>query len=95
MTGKIRVDPAALRQLGADLVHLADQLNTNADGLGTGVTDPLLCMALKDVEHDWSKKRKLITGYLTNAGKAAQAAADGYQQTEDAIVCTATPGAQR
>ena len=52
-------------------------------------------MALKDVQHDWSKKRKVITGYLTNAGKAAQNAADAYRQTDHAIVCAATPGSAR
>ena len=95
MKGTIRVDAAELRHLGHDLVTLADQLNADAEALGDGVTDPCLAMALKDVQHDWSKKRKVITGYLTNAGQAAQNAADAYRQTDHAIVCAATPGSPR
>lgn len=89
------MDAAELRRLGTDLVRLADQLNADTDALGDGVTDPCLAMALKDVQHDWSKKRKVITGYLTNAGRAAQNAADAYRQTDHAIVCAATPGRAR
>jgi hypothetical protein len=95
MKGTIRVDAAELRRLGTDLVTLADQLNADTDALGDGVADSCLAMALNDVQHDWSKKRKLITGYLTNAGQAARNAADAYRQTDHAIGCAATPGRAR
>ena len=95
MNGMIRVDAAVLRSLGADLVALAGRLDADAEALGQGIADPYLGIALKDVQHDWSKKRKVITGYLTSAGKAAQDAADAYQRTDHAIVCAASPGPSR
>jgi hypothetical protein len=93
MKATIRVDAATLRGLGSELVAIAKQLDADAEGLGEGVADPCLASALEDVQHDWSKKRKIITGYLNGAGKAAQDAADSYQRTDRAIVCAATAGA--
>jgi hypothetical protein len=95
MKATIRVDGTTLRGLGSELVAIARQLDADAEGLGEGVADQCLACALGDVQHDWSKKRKIITGYLNGAGKAAQDAADYYQRTDRAIVCAATPRAAK
>ena len=92
---KIRVDAGTLRRLGSDLVGLAGQLDADASSLGDRVGDPLIAMALADVQHDWSKKRRVITGYLTDAGNAAKQAADAYRQADAAITRAATPGGSR
>lgn len=92
---KIRVDAVTLRRLGADLVGLGGRLDADAKSLADRVGDPLIAMALADVQHDWSKKRKAITGYLTDAGNAAKQAADAYSQADSAISRAATPGGSR
>ena len=86
----IRVDADTLRRLGADLVALAGQLDADAKSLADRVDDPLIAIALTDVQDDWSRKRKLITGYLTDAGNAAKHAADAYCQADGAIKHAAT-----
>ena len=91
----IRVDADTLRRLGADLVGLAGQLDTDAKSLADRVDDPLIAIALTDVQHDWSKKRKVISGYLTDAGNAAKQAAEAYCQADGAITRASTPGGSR
>jgi hypothetical protein len=91
----IRVDADTLRRLGAGLVGLAGQLDADAKSLADRVDDPLIAIALADVQHDWSKKRKVITGYLTDAGNAAKQAADAYCHADGAIARAATPGGSR
>ena len=91
----IRVDAGTLRRLGADLVGLARQLDADAKSLADRVGDPLIAIALTDVQHDWSKKRNVITGYLTDAGNAAKQAADAYCHADCAIARASTPGGSR
>ncbi len=95
MTPTVRVDTAALRDLGAELVGLAGRLAGDTDAIGDRVADPLIRMALEDVQRDWSKKRHAITSYLTNAGHAAGQAAEAYVRAESAIGRGATPGGPR
>lgn len=92
MTRSIRVDRDALLRLAGDLAGLADRLEHDNDGIGDSVSDPNIAMALKDVQHDWSRKRKIITGYLRGAGAAAGAAADAYDRTEVAIARASSAG---
>lgn len=92
MAGTLQVDIPTLRRLAADLVGLADQLTAdNKDGTGIGdwISDPNIRTALKDVQHDWSRKRGELTGYLTGVGRAAQAAAEAYGQVEQHISAAA------
>jgi hypothetical protein len=95
MSRPIQVDVAALRRLGADLAGLAAQLTADNNGLGDRVEDPYIGMALKDIQHDWSKRRKVITDYLTGAAQAVQAAAHGYGQAEATITRAASMGGSR
>lgn len=92
MTRSIHVDRDALRRLARDLAGLADRLEHDNDGIGDSVGDPNVAMALKDVQHDWSRKRTIITGYLRGAGEAASAAADAYEHTETTIARAASAG---
>ena len=91
----IRVDADTLRRLGADLVGLAGQLDADAKSLADRVDDPLIAIALTDVQHDWSKKRKVISGYLADAGNAAKRAADAYCHADGVITHAATRGGSR
>jgi len=91
----IRVDADTLRRLGADLVRLAGQLDADAKSLADRVDDPLIAIALTDVQHDWSRKRKAITGYLTDAGNAAKQAAAAYRHADGVITRASTPGGSR
>jgi hypothetical protein len=91
----IRVDADTLRRLGADLAGLAGRLDADAKSLADRVGDPLIALALTDVQHDWSKKRKVITAYLTDAGNAAKQAAEAYCAADGAITRAASPGRSR
>jgi len=94
MNSVIQVDPAGLREVGRQLQRAAGELNrTSGRDFAADAGDPVIQAALLDVQHDWSKKRKVITEYLSDVGKAAQAAADAYAQVEAALAAGATvPG---
>ncbi len=93
----IQVDPVELARLGARLAALGDQLNRSATHDFTDAAgDPHVGSALLDVQRDWSRKRAEITGYLTDVGRAASAAADAYARAESTISAAATvPGRSR
>lgn len=95
MARTIQVDIAALRRLAADLAGLAHQLDADNNGIGDSVSDPYITMALKDVQHDWSKKRETITTYLASAGQALAQAADAYDKVDKVVAQTATAGRAR
>jgi hypothetical protein len=85
MAATITVDIAALRSLAAQLADLAHLLNADNDertSIGTWVGDPKICTALKNIQHDWSRKRTEFIGYLQSVSQAAHAAADAYASTE-------------
>lgn len=89
MGGTITVDIPTLRGLAADLAGLArllDADNDDASCIGSWVSDPKITTALKNIQHDWSGKRREVVGYLTNVSKAAAAAAEAYHQCEGCIV---------
>lgn len=85
----IRVDPVALRRLGEQLSGLATALNDTSSRCFADA-DPVLGPALLSVQHDWSRKRKEITEYLSSVGQAAVWAAESYSYVEDAIASAAT-----
>jgi hypothetical protein len=85
MAATITVDIAALRSLAAQLADLAQLLKADNDEhtcIGTWVGDPKICSALKNIQHDWSHKRREFIGYLESVSQGAQAAAGAYATTE-------------
>jgi len=85
MAATITVDLAALRSLAAQLADLAHLLKADNDehtGIGTWVGDPKICTALKNIQHDWSHKRREFVGYLESVSHGARAAADAYASAE-------------
>ena len=88
MAATITVDIPTLRALAAqlaDLAQLLDADNDDATCIGMWVSDPKIRTALKNIQHDWSHKRREVVGYLSAVGRAAGAAADAYGQTEQRI----------
>jgi hypothetical protein len=88
MAATITVDIAALRSLAAQLAGLAHLLRADNDehtGIGSWVGDPKISTALKNIQHDWSHKRKEFIGYLEGVSHGAHAAADAYACTEASI----------
>lgn len=85
MAATITVDIPTLRSLAAQLGDLARLLAADNDEktcIGTWVSDPKICTALKNIQHDWSHKRKELMAYLQSVSQAAGAAADAYATTE-------------
>jgi hypothetical protein len=85
MAPTITVDIPMLRSLAAQLADLAHLLKADNDErtcIGTWVGDPKICTALKNIQHDWSHKRKELIGYLQSVSQGARAAADAYATTE-------------
>ena len=85
MAATITVNIAALRALAAQLADLAHLLKADNDehaGIGAWVGDPKISTALKNIQHDWSQKRKEFIGYLESVSQGAHAAADAYAITE-------------
>jgi uncharacterized protein YukE len=85
MAATISVDIAALRTLAAQLADLAQQLKADNDErtcIGTWVGDPKIGTALKNIQHDWSRKRNEFIGYLQSVSRAAHTAAEAYASTE-------------
>lgn len=88
MAATITVDIAALRSLAAQLAGLARLITADNDEhtcVGTWVGDPKISTALKNIQHDWSHKRKEFIGYLESVSRGAQAAVDAYARTEASI----------
>ena len=85
MAATITVDIPTLRALAAQLADLAQLLDADNDDptcIGTWVSDPKIRTALKNIQHDCSRKRREVVGYLSAVGRAAGAAADAYGQTD-------------
>lgn len=96
MSQPIQVDIPALHRLGRRLCELSRNLaHSGSDALLGVIGEPFVAQALLDVQHDWSNKRRAITEYLSSAGSAVAAAADGYLELETDVVNAAAPAAVR
>jgi hypothetical protein len=82
----IAVDLDGLRTLAARLSELRIRLALDGRGdLADHCRDPLVAMALQDVQDDWSRKRRAISAYLESAADAVDAAAAAYTAADQAV----------
>jgi uncharacterized protein (DUF2235 family) len=84
----IDVSIPTLRGLATQLVELARVLDADNDKgtrIGDWVSDPKIDSALSNIQHDWSRKRGEVVGYLKSVSQAAAAAADAYGTCENCI----------
>jgi hypothetical protein len=89
MGGTFTVDIDTLHGLAGQLGDLARLLAADNDDdtcIGSWVGDPKITTALKNIQHDWSHKRREFTHYLDTVSQAANAAANAYADVEHGIV---------
>ena len=92
----IQVDLDGLALLATRLADVRARLAADAGSDLTGrCPDPLVSAALQDVEHDWSRKCKLICGYLDAARLAVRQAAVAYATVESGVGRAAVIGGGR
>ncbi len=82
----IQVDLEGLQLLASRLAEVRARLAADAGSdLAGRCSDPLVSAALHDVQEDWSRKRRLICGYLDAASSAVRQAAAAYATVESGI----------
>ena len=87
MSQPIHVDIDALQRLAAELSGLSTALDRSGHGgFSAHLDDPYIASALIDVEHDWSKMRRVICGYLDGVADAAGSAAAAYAAADHAVI---------
>ena len=92
----IQVDLDGLALLAARLEGVRARLAADAGGhLAGRCPDALVSAALQDVQQDWSRKRKLICGYLDAASSAVRQAAVAYATVESEVGRAAVIGGGR
>jgi len=92
----IQVDLDGLALLAARLADVRARLTADAGSdLAGRCPDALVSAALQDVQQDWSRKRKLICGYLDAASSAVRQAAVAYGTVESGVGRAAVVGGGR
>ena len=92
----IQVDLDGLALLAARLAGVRARLAADAGrDLAGRCPDALVSAALQDVQQDWSRKRKLICGYLDAASSAVRQAAVAYATVESEVGRAAVIGGGR
>jgi hypothetical protein len=92
----IQVDLDGLALLAARLADVRARLAADAGSDVAGrCPDALVSAALQDVQRDWSRKRKLICGYLDAASCAVRQAAVAYATVESGVGRAAVIGGAR
>jgi hypothetical protein len=82
----IQVDLDGLALLAARLADVRTRLAADAGSdLAGRCPDALVSAALQDVQQDWSRKRKLICGYLDAVSSAVRQAAVAYTTVESEV----------
>jgi hypothetical protein len=92
----IQVDLDGLLMLATRLAEMRARLlgDANCDVAG-GCPDPLVAAALQDVQADWSRKRRVICGYLDAVSSAVRQAAVAYEAVDSAVERGAAIGSRR
>lgn len=89
----IRVDYDGLHALAGRLAQLHTRIATDAArDLAGRCGDPVVALALQDVEDDWSRRRQVVGDYLGAAGSAVAAAAAAYAAADHAVGAAAHVG---
>jgi len=81
----LRVDLDAVRQLGTDLGHVADELeqaNARSDRIAAAVGHEHLARTVRKFAHDWDDTRKKITGSVRALADASTQVAEAFEQTD-------------
>ena len=92
----IQVDLDGLQLLATRLAEVRARLAADAGSdLPGRCPDPLVSAALHDVQEDWSRKRRLICGYLDAASSAVRQAAVAYATVESGVGRAAVIGSGR
>jgi hypothetical protein len=92
----IQVDLAGLQLLATRLAEVRARLAADAGSdLAGRCPDPLVSAAIHEVQQDWSRKRRLICGYLDAASSAVRQAAAAYATVESTVGRAAVVGSGR
>lgn len=92
----IQVDFDGLELLASRLAEVRARLAADAaSDLAGRCPDALVSAALQDVQQDWSRKRRLICGYLEAASSAVRQAAAAYTTVESGVGRAAGVGSGR